>query len=154
MCLNIYENIVREYYSEIKTYCKAKLNGNMQAAEDCTQEVFLALFRKMDKLKLSDNIRAWLYEAARLEVLKYIHKNGEPVLSLEQLPDIPSDEILEEKESVFDILSDKEMKLIKSYYLDCDKTELANENNLTMNGLYLKIHRIRKKISDKLNKNK
>lgn len=143
MYLNIYENIVKEYYSEIKTYFKAKLNGNMQAAEDCTQEVFLALFRKIDKLKLSDNIR--LYEAARLEVLKYIHKNGEPVLSLEQLPDIPSDKILEEKESVFDILSDEEMKLIKSYYLDCDKTELANENNLTMNGLYLKIHRIRKK---------
>ena len=154
MYLNVYENIVNEYYNEIKTYCKAKLNGNVQAAEDCTQEVFFALFRKMDKLKLSENIRAWLYETARIEVLKYIHKNNEPALSIEQLPDIPTNEIPEENESVFDTLSDEEMKLIKSYYLDCDKTELANENNLTMNGLYLKIHRIRKKISDKLNKNK
>ena len=37
-------------------YCNARLNGDVQAAKDCTQEVFLILYQKMNKLNLSLNM--------------------------------------------------------------------------------------------------
>lgn len=64
----MYDEIVDKYYNEIYNYCCTKLNFNRTAAEDVTQEVFFALYKKLDRLKLSENIRIWLYRAADLEI--------------------------------------------------------------------------------------
>lgn len=60
---NTYEEITRRYYQAIYNYCQVRLKDEY-AAEDCTQDVFLLLYRKMNKIKLSENIRAWLYRTA------------------------------------------------------------------------------------------
>lgn len=71
----MYDEIVNRYYHVILNYCKYKLNGNYAAAEDVTQEVFLTLYRKINRLKISENIKLWLYRTADNNVKTYIRKN-------------------------------------------------------------------------------
>lgn len=59
-----FDNIFKEYYEKILNFCYAKI-GDRQLAEDCAQEVFLALSKKMHSLRLDTNIAAWLYGAAK-----------------------------------------------------------------------------------------
>ena len=70
----MYDEIVNRYYHVILNYCKYKLNGNYAAAEDVTQEVFLTLYRKINRLKISENIKLWLYRTADNNVKTYIRK--------------------------------------------------------------------------------
>ncbi len=72
---NIFNEIAEQYYKSIFKYCYVKLD-NEHAAKDCTQEVFLTLYRKMDKLKLSENVRAWLYRTEPVLQIGRYYLNG------------------------------------------------------------------------------
>ena len=91
---NTYEEITRRYYQAIYNYCQVRLKDEY-AAEDCTQDVFLLLYRKMNKLKLSENIRAWLYRTAdnviknhRRKIKKTIPLEDAESLSIELMKNI------------------------------------------------------------------
>ncbi len=55
----IFDNIVKQYYQFIYRYCLARLS-EPNAAQDCTQEVFLTFYKKIAVLE-DDNILGWLY---------------------------------------------------------------------------------------------
>lgn len=52
-----FDDIFRENYEKILNFCYVNV-GDKQLAEDCTQEVFLALSKKMHSLRLDTNITA------------------------------------------------------------------------------------------------
>lgn len=111
-----FNDIFREYYEKILNFCYAKI-GNRQLAEDCVQEVFLALSRKMHSLRLDTNIAAWLYGAAKNEIKRCLRKNITSNISIDDLEDIPQSG--KENERLFeDIISDEEYGILKDYYLD------------------------------------
>ena len=143
----MYDEIVNRYYNVILNYCKYKLNGNKTAAEDITQEVFFVLYRKRNHLKMGDNIKLWLYRAADNQIKAYIRKNPsfQPIDELSDLAAVS--EISEITDSAFDFLTPEELALITEYY-DGDKAAAARKNNISMNGLYIRIHRIKKKLLD------
>ena len=66
------EAIIEKYYSDIFKFCMNDLYDK-QAAEDCTQEVFLLLFQKREKLDFTEKLRSWLYETA-LRICKNYRK--------------------------------------------------------------------------------
>lgn len=147
-----FNDIFREYYEKILNFCYAKI-GNRQLAEDCAQEVFLALSRKMHSLRLDTNIAAWLYGAAKNEIKHCLRKNITNSISLDDLDDIPQPE--KENERFFeDVLSDEEYSVLKDYYLDGeDISKLAADKRVSDSAMYQRIHRIKRKIqesSDKL----
>ncbi|MCM1008287.1 MAG: sigma-70 family RNA polymerase sigma factor [Ruminococcus flavefaciens] len=149
----MFDEIVNRYYSVILNYCKYKLNGNKSAAEDVTQEVFLTLYQKINRLKLSENIKFWLYRTADNKVKSYIRKNPsflpiEDCLEITQKDDYPS-----LSESDFDCLSGEEKDLLIDYYSDGSRENIAKAHNLNMNALYIRIHKIKKKLADKSSKN-
>jgi RNA polymerase sigma-70 factor (ECF subfamily) len=139
-----YEEIVINYYQKIFNYCYAK-TGNYQIAEDCTQETFLILYKKMDKLKLSTNVLAWLYKAASLEIKNYLRKNKETI----PLESISETEIESSPEPKFleDIITDDEYELLSEYYISQkDINNLADERKISKMALYQRIQRIKNKI--------
>ncbi len=152
--MNIYEKIVVEYYSEIMRYCSYILKGDVEGASDCTQEVFLVLHKKLHKLKLDDNIRLWLYRVAKREIMQYIRKNKNNDISIEELPEIEDkdSDFTKENETILDLLDNEERVLIEAYYDEKKREQLAAEYGISMSNLYIKIHRIRKKLFDILNK--
>lgn len=147
-----FNDIFREYYEKILNFCYAKI-GNRQLAEDCVQEVFLALSRKMHSLRLDTNIAAWLYGAAKNEIKRCLRKNITSNISIDDLEDIPQSG--KENERLFeDIISDEEYGILKDYYLDGeDISKLAADRRVSNSAMYQRIHRIKQKIlesSDKL----
>jgi RNA polymerase sigma-70 factor (ECF subfamily) len=59
-----FNGIVKRYYEKILKFCAYALGGNMSAAEDCTQDIFLILYENMARLKDYDRIGGWLYKTA------------------------------------------------------------------------------------------
>jgi RNA polymerase sigma-70 factor (ECF subfamily) len=59
-----FNGIVKGYYERILKFCLFALGGNLSAAEDCTQDVFLILYENMAGLKDYDKIGGWLYKTA------------------------------------------------------------------------------------------
>lgn len=143
----MFDEIVNRYYNVILNYCKYKLNGCQTAAEDVTQEVFFILYRKRNRLKMGDNIKLWLYRTADNEIRTYIRKNPS-FTSIENYDEIEAENDLPEiTESVFDCLTPDELALLTDYYSGECKAA-AKKNNINMNSLYIRIHRIKKKLAE------
>ncbi len=147
-----FDDIFREYYEKILNFCYAKI-GDKQLAEDCTQEVFLALSKKMHSLRLDTNITAWLYGAARNEIKKCQRKNKRDSVPLDDLAEIPQ-KTNENSGTLEEILTAEEYHVLEEYYLNGeDISKLANDKKLSVKAMYQRIHRIKQKIiknSDKL----
>ena len=145
----MYDEIVNKYYSAIYNYCRTKLGYSRTAAEDVTQEVFFVLYKKLNRLKLSDNIKIWLYRVADYEIKKYIRKNPS-FLPIEDCPEeisAASDNFPSLSDSDFDCLSDEDRAIILDYYSGESKENIAKAYKLTINALYIRIHRIRQKLA-------
>lgn len=143
--------VYKKYYCQILNYCYAKLS-NRQLAEDCTQEVFLALSRKMHSLKLNSNVAAWLYTAAKFEINRCYRKNKGDI-SLDDTEEILQEE--SEPQGIFDdILTEDEYILMNDYYVNGeDVKKLSSDRKLSSSAMYQKINRIKQKIiqnADKL----
>ncbi len=111
----------------------------------CFKQLFLILHKKMDKLKLSTNVLAWLYKTASLEIKNYSRKNKETV-SIELI----SETEIETQTGIKilgDIITDDEYELLNDYYVAGeDAIKLANERKISKTALYQRIQRIKTKI--------
>lgn len=148
---DILTKIIEEYYQNIYNYCYAKLNFNHTNAEDCTQEVFLILFKKQKKLNLSDNIKVWLYKTADNVIKSYRRKNkiDDKTLNIEEIEiAVENDFEVTNKSKIFDNISEEEYTLLKTYYNNeyGNKAEVAKQFNLTVQNLYKRIHKIKSKL--------
>lgn len=142
----MFDEIVNRYYTVILNYCKYKLCGSLTAAEDITQEVFFTLYRKRNRLKMGENIKLWLYRTADNEIRAYIRKNPS-FLPMENYEEIEAESDFPEiDDSAFDCLTADELELLTDYYSE-EHEAVANKNALNMNSLYIRVHRIKKKLA-------
>ena len=142
----MFDEIVNRYYTVILNYCKYKLCGSMTAAEDVTQEVFFTLYRKRNRLKMGENIKLWLYRTADNEIKVYIRKNPS-FLPMEDYEEIEAESDFPEiADSAFDCLTADELELLIDYYSG-EREAAAKKNALNMNSLYIRVHRIKKKLA-------
>lgn len=143
---NIFELIYQEYYSAIFRYCRLRLNGDMEGAKDCTQEVFLILFKKIKKLVNLDSVLPWLYETADREVKTYLRKHPE-MLNIDDIPEQPQPM---PETTILDMLEEDDRRIIELYYQGGDKLELAHQLGISLDALYKRVHRIRQKLQQYL----
>jgi RNA polymerase sigma-70 factor, ECF subfamily len=68
-----------------------RMVGNIQAAEDLTQEAFLQLHRKIGTFRGDSAFSTWLHRLAINVVLMHLRKRALPVISLDEAMD-PTDE--------------------------------------------------------------
>ena len=141
----IYDDLVRKHYDNVLHYCNARLHGDVQAAKDCTQEVFLILYQKMNKLNLSMNIQGWLYRTADREVKTYIRKHPLTV-DIDELPEQADVSAVIGDTSILDELTEDEKQLAIEYYSGEDKNTIAERNGLTLIALYSRIRNIKQKL--------
>ena len=144
------EHLIESYYKDIFNYCHNRLYGDFHAAEDCTQEVMLVLYKKVNNLDMSKDIRPWLYSVADKEIKTYQRKKVDTVdieTMAEQLSENPFES------SVLDVLTDEERQLVSDYLSGTNRMKLAQSKNLTLGALYKRISRIKEKLSENLCKN-
>lgn len=149
---NIYNEIVNMYYPRIYYYClNQKLNP--QDAEDCTQEVFLILWRKFNSINHEENIRGWLYATSDVIIKRHRSKNKKNLnnKNFDDLPDDifslnPFDSLNTgiELNEVLAALNPDDRKLISDYYV-YGKTcvELAVELKTTAEAVRQRLNRAR-----------
>lgn len=143
--------VAAQYYEAIYKYCYVRLQYSREAAQDCTQEVFLTLVRKQDTLDFDGNIEAWLYAVASRMIKKQrlLERPYREMLPLDTA-EIPDSGGFAEKtaDSLPDILTERECQILTAYY-DAehgDKRQLAAAFGLTLPQLYEKIRRIKNKL--------
>lgn len=146
---SVIDSIIAEHYKSVFKYCSKHLHDDVYAAEDCTQEIFLILYEKVNSLDMTKDIRPWLYRTAGHVIKTYIRKHPEMV-DIDSIPEIAEE--TEPHESVLDVLSEDELILIESYYSGMDKSLIAKEKGITLKSLYLKIARIKHKLSAEMDK--
>lgn len=146
-----YDKLVNQYYAMILRYCQARLSFDRFAAEECTQDVFLALYKKINKIDIDQNIAGWLYAVADRIVRNYLKKNKERIeAETEDIDSLINTPIAspEEKADVFDCLSEAEYSLLYQYYTSSavERALLCKRMGISRDVLYQRIYAIRKKV--------
>lgn len=62
----LYERYIREIYA----FCYRNV-GNVQEAEDLTQDIFIAAFKSLPQFRFNSRFRTWLYQVARHHIMDY-----------------------------------------------------------------------------------
>jgi len=143
------EVIIEKYYNDIYKFCFNRLH-DIHATEECTQEVFLLLFQKREKLDFTEHLRSWLYESAMRICNKYISKNSNVTVDIDDyadtIPDTQTDKLFFKE--IHEILNKEEVDLLLGY-IDADygqRKKIANRMNISIKALYRRIDRIREKV--------
>ena len=143
--------LFEKYHSMVYRFCYNYLN-NTSAAEDCTQEVFLTLLKKKNKIDLTENLSSWLIETAKRVCKKYIRKNSKNILDIddysETIPD--SNASIEKKLSkeIYEILDKEDADLLLEY-LNADhgmRQRIAKRMGIKTTALYQRVKRIRERV--------
>lgn len=146
-----------KYYQSVLRYCARMMPGDLDGAQECTQEVFLLMVKKRDTLNFDQNIRAWLMETAYRTVMHYCTNRANQQKLFMACSDIielfPADTDAESQSSPLDSLTDEELQLAAAYYEAPRGTRiaLAAQYGLTLHQLYSRINSIRQKLRDSAN---
>jgi RNA polymerase sigma-70 factor, ECF subfamily len=90
--LPAFETIYRQFAPRVYGLC-LRLTGQREAAEDCTQESFVAAWRALGRFEKRSRFSTWLQRIAihtvlaRRRGLRSAHEVGEPAAGLPDLPD-------------------------------------------------------------------
>ena len=116
------EYLIKSYYREIFHYCYNRLYGDFHAT--CTQEVMLVLYKEVNTLDMSKEIRSWLYSVADKEIKTYQRKKVDTV-NIDTISEQLSENLFQHR--VLDVLDEKEHQLMEEYLFGAYKRKLAKE---------------------------
>ncbi len=147
--------LFQRYHDRVYNFC-LKYVKNIYGAEDCTQEVFMIMLKKKNKIYLSENLLSWFYETSKRVCKKYIKKNSIQFADVDDYAEIISDRnaSVEKKlsDEIFEFLDPKDAELLFEY-INADHNErrkMAERMGITPNALCKRIMRIKCKIQEKL----
>jgi RNA polymerase sigma-70 factor (ECF subfamily) len=156
--------IVSDYQQMVFTIV-LKIVENREDAEDITQEIFVKVFKSLEKFKEESEFSTWLYRIAYNTTLSELRKKKLFFTSIddnlmtinETYTDEKEEEELEIKLQYLDIALKKlppdEIFLVTLYYMDEQSIEdISIISNLSASNVKVKLHRIRKKLAVELNK--
>lgn len=117
-------------------------------AEDITQETFMRIFRSLDKLKSDDALKNWIYRIATNEALRFLDKNGDRTLTLDDAVNIESEsyvnysdmEAIELKKAINNLPPKQRMAFNMRYYDELEYGEIASILGTTVNNVRANYH--------------
>ncbi len=90
----VFEDIVEEYSNSIIRLCYLQ-TGDLNESEDLAQEVFLKIYKNLDRFKGNSSIYTWIYKVTINTCFSYLKKNGK-IVKEELNRNIPNEEFTEE----------------------------------------------------------
>lgn len=145
--------LFQKYHSYVYDFCFKYLE-NTHAAEDCTQEVFMIMLKKKNKINLSENLLTWFYETSKRVCKQYIRKNPTIFADVDDYAEIISDDNASVEKSlsdeIYEVLDKEEADLLFEY-INADSDErrkMAERMGITSNALCKRIKRIKCKVRE------
>lgn len=149
------EVLFQKYHSSVYDFCLKYLK-DIHAAEDCTQEVFMIMLKKKNKIILSEKLLSWFYETSKRVCKQYIRKNPTKFANVddyaESISDVNASVEKPLSDEIYEFL-DKEDADLLFEYINSDSGErrkMAERLGITSNALCKRIKRIKCKIQKHL----
>jgi len=153
---NLYEKIVEKYSDKIFRYIYYQFNFSKEISQELVQDVFLQVWKNLDKFDENTNFNAWIYKLTHNLVLNYIRKKKVELIEkdVQELniiwEQINTDNI---KNELFELLFSKldikyKQVLILYYFEDKSYDEIAEIFNTTKNTIWSWINRAKKKLKE------
>ena len=151
----MFNKLFEENYPKVLRLCKGYFNGDKYLAHDASQEIFMKVWEHLDTFRNDANVKTWLYRISVNTCLVYIRKASYKKKILYELILYPetenySFEIEQKLEKMYDCINklDPSGKLIILMVLEGLKyNEIAEVVGVTEETLRVKIHRIKKKLT-------
>lgn len=148
MRIDEYEALFKKHYRQIYNYCRVKLRHE-QSASDCVQEVFLILYKKLEKVEVTENIVLWLYRTADKVISRYLKRHSRDI-SLDSLDEPIEDKkafVSESYEIIDTYVTKDELILLENYYLHGETIkEIAEKSDVSEAAIYKRIERLKAKL--------
>ena len=142
-----------------------KIVDNREDAEDIMQEIFVKVFKSLNRFKEESEFSTWLYRIAYNTTLSELRKRKISYVSMDDNIN-PDNSPVSDEESLdlADIklqyldealkkLSPDEIFLVTLYYYKEQSIEAISEiSNLSIANVKVKLHRIRKKLALEINR--
>jgi RNA polymerase sigma-70 factor, ECF subfamily len=145
-----FRSIVKAYNLPLRSYLSSQIY-HMEDADDLAQEIFIAVFRSLDKYEPDKDFRAWLYGIARNKVLNYFRAHGRQQNALLQFRATVTEVIQENLDNAakpetssriemllqcVGLLPDKLKRVIRSGLDGVKTAELASELSISHRAVY------------------
>ena len=156
--------IVSNYQKMVFTIVH-KIVGNKEDAEDIMQEIFVKVYKSLDKFKEESEFSTWLYRIAYNTTISELRKRRISFISINDNLNAVNEVINDEDEfnlneiklqyldEVLKQLPPNEIFLVTLYYFREQSIEAISKiSNLSVANVKVKLHRIRKKIALELNR--
>lgn len=161
------DKLLEEYCQNFKTslykYAYLRTGHDKDVAEDCVQEAFMVIYKRMCKGEEFSQPKAFLYRTVDNFVKEHIKdmekrkkiqdavtpENGFFELSVfDSLDEQTENEIIK---AVFKEMSDKEKVIYRRRYIDkCNVRDIAKEYNISVSTVTTRLYRIRQKAEEKV----
>lgn len=156
----IFEQCYKDYYHSLINFARARLRESSDFSEDCVQEAFTVFYNRLQSGEEFEHPRAFLYKTLDNIVKKQKTKimademNTVSLDDPEKTMDIAvQDEIDCEKyiKILEDSLDEDEKYFYTAKYVDGKKIEeIANETNMSVGAVTMRLSRLRKKLKNLL----
>lgn len=164
------EYYFNKYSDKILRYCYSKLKDNANNVDDCVQEAFSALYKKLESGEEIKNVAAFLYQTAYHHVLKQ-HEEYKKTLNTVYLDDESVDvpyeetfegntsesEILQLKDEILNNLPEKDREIFEKLYCEpkekrVSEKQLAEEYGCSYGAMRQRISVLTKRIKHEARK--
>lgn len=149
-----FTQLYRQYSPGILKLCIG-YTGDAAQAEDLLQEAFVAVWRNMSRFRGDAAWGTWIYRIAVNTCLSHLRRKKLPTVSLEQLPPVGAIEKLTSIEQDLQILyqcisrlPEADRLIIGLVLEDKPYEEIAQIIGISLNNLRVKIHRIKKQLTE------
>ncbi len=162
-----FRHIIDEYGDFVMTICK-RILVDENLAEEATQDVFLKVYRNLDKFRRESGMKTWVYRIAYHTAIDYSRKTKKNVVSFEAIPEnlqpvVQKDaqEVLEENEqtkwineAIARLPADQSALTILYYMEGKNIKEVSQITGLSESNVKIKLFRARKLLAEILSKSK
>ncbi len=154
-----FTQLYNDYRQEIYQFCYSRLHGDVQAAEDCMQDAFIVLYKRMKSGEQIQHPRAFLYKTAYNITMKFLQRRQKQ-LKLEATMNDSSAELPDERFDICEqldyeqlqdmltsLLSEQEQQLYKLYFQQELKVkEIAATLHIAPHTCTMRLSRLRSKV--------
>ncbi|MCG8581005.1 MAG: sigma-70 family RNA polymerase sigma factor [Bacteroidales bacterium] len=146
--------IYREYYPKVFRLCAGYASGRDEWASDVAQEVFIAIWSKLNNLKDPKALPAWIYRITFNTCMKRLKDRKREIQSRDSLPDISyspeeateANEMLKKVYRALEHLKVDERNLVLLMLEGVEHEDMAEILGLSRSNLRVRLHRTRDKL--------
>jgi RNA polymerase sigma factor (sigma-70 family) len=148
--------IYQQHYNKVFRLCRGYFNGDEGLAADAAQEVFIKVWQHLDSFRNESSVSTWVYRISVNTCLLHLRKPSyKKELKTGSLPDRATEEYnttqelqLKKMYACIQQLDETGRMIILMVLEGLDYTAIAAVAGITEDTLRVKIHRIKKSLSN------